>query len=311
MKASSIARATAALAGAAAMVAVGGAATAGAQETDGDSGSLTVNGSGVHSDSLASPKFSSSTDPLDFSSWQLCDVEAFPYGGPTGTVGPFGACAEVVVRGGEMNIGGLNVPIPDGSLRVAGQEIPVLSPPANFPSGVTTFEGAPGTPHGYGVDHRDLPIPGGALGSADGFNLTSVSATVEALETPVLNALAGSIDMPIRVKLENPMLGNSCYLGSQQNPIVLNIRTSDHGAPGAMPDRFQGVPGGAILGSVGSDSDFAVPAAQGCGLWGSLNWLVNMRANAPSPAGQNSIITEYDAYHAPAPSVIAWRNSQG
>lgn len=127
------------------MVAAGGGAAAVAQEADGDTGSLTVNGSGVHSDSLASPKYSASTNPLDFSMWELCDLDSFPLGGPTGTAGPFGTCTEVLVKGGEMNIGGLEVPVLDGSLRVSGQEVPVLAPPMNFPSGEIAFVPAPGT----------------------------------------------------------------------------------------------------------------------------------------------------------------------
>lgn len=290
----------------------GGGATALAQENDNDTGSLTINGSGVHTDSLAAPTYSAATDPLDFSMWELCDLDVFPYGGPTGTAGPFGNCVEVLVRGGEMNIGGLEVPILNGSLRVTGQEIPELAPPTNFPSGENSFTGAPETPNGYGVDHRDLPIPGGALGSADVINLTSVNASVEAVGTPALNTLGGEIDLPIRVKLENPLLGNDCYLGSQQAPIMLNIRTDEFGALGAISELYgEGVPGGYVLDNVGSAHDFAVPAAQGCGLWGSLNWLVNLRANTPSPEGDNSINVEYDAFTATPAAVRSWRDAQG
>lgn len=310
MKISSTLRASVALVGAAAMVVAGAGATATAQEPDDDSGSLTINGSGVHTDSLASPQFSAETDPLDFSMWELCDLDAFPYGGPAGNAGPFGACTEVLVRGGEMNIGGFEVPILEGSLRIAGQEMPVLAPPANFPIGDPVFEPAPGTQ--YGVDHRALPVPGGALGSADVINLTSVSASVEAVSTPVLNTLGGEIDLPIRVKLENPLVGNDCYLGSQQEPIMLNLRTSDFGEFRTVEEKYgAGTPGVWIDGAAASDDDFAVPAAQGCGLGGSLNWLVNLRANTPSPAGDNSISVEYDGFNAGNVAVRNWRDSQG
>ena len=310
MKINSISRASVALAGAAAMVVVGAGATAIAQEADDDTGSLTVNGSGVHTNSLASPQFSATTNPLAFSMWELCDLDAFPYGGPTGTAGPFGACTEVLVVDGEMNIGGLEVPILEGSLRVSGQEIPELAPPLNFPIGNPVFEPAPGTQQG--VDHRALPVPGGALGSADFINLTSVSASVEAVDTPVLNTLGGELDLPIRVKLENPLLGKDCYLGSQQDPIMLNLRTSDFGEFRIVEEKYgAGTPGVWIDGASASDNDFAVPAAQGCGLGGSLNWLVNLRANTPSPAGNNSISVEYDGFNASNIDVRNWRNSQG
>lgn len=311
MKIGLISRASVALAGAAAMVVVGGGATAVAQEADDSTGSLTVNGSGVHNDSLAAPTYTAATDPLDFSMWELCDLDVMQYGGPDGTAGPFGACTEVVVSSGDMNIGGLEVPIPAGALRVSGQEVPELEPPLNFPGSEINFSPGLGLETQHGVEYREVPIPGGAFGSADFIDLTSVNASVEAVATPVLDSLALSIDLPVRVKLENPLLGNDCYLGSEQDPIMLQLRPEDGGEFRGVADRFgEGVPGVWIDGAVSADRDFAVPAAQGCGLFGSLNWLVNMRANAPSPAGENSIAVEYDAYNAGNVAVRNWRESQ-
>lgn len=287
---------------------LGGGMPAIAAAQGADTGSLTINGSGVHTDSLASPTSTSETNPLEFSMWELCDLDQFPLGGPNGDLGPFGSCTEVVVTDGEMNIGGLEVPIPEGSLRISGQEVPELVPPGNFP-GDLTFNPGIGTEHG--VDSRSLPIPGGAFGSLDVVNLMSVNASVEALGTPFVDALNLHVDMPIRVKLENPLLGNDCYLGSEQDPIMLNLRYKEgHGGDfRSAHERFgEGVPGIWLDGPVSEDHDFEVPAAQGCGLGGSLNWLVNMRANTPSPEG-NSIWVQYDAYNASNVDVRNWRNS--
>lgn len=128
----------------------------------------------------------------------------------------------------------------------------------------------------------------------------------------MLNTLGGAIDLPIRVKLENPLLGNDCYLGSPQEPIMLNLRTSDFGEFRAAEEKYgAGTPGVWLDGASAADDGFAVPAARGCGLGGSLNWLVNLRANTPSPAGNNSINVEYDAFNAGNVAVRNWTNSQG
>lgn len=306
MKINSISRASVALAGAAAMVVVGAGATAIAQEADGDTGSLTVNGSGVHTNSLASPQYSAATDPLDFSYWEECDIEKSTAIG----LGTFGGCQEVIVRGGEMNIGDLNVPIPDGSLKISGGSRPFLND-IGFPTGESEF--VPALNSEYGVFQRELPVPGGALGSANFINLTDASASVEAVGMPDLRALELAIDMPVRIKMENPLLGDSCYIGSEEDPIMLNIRPDSGGQTIGINERYQDfggtVPGIMVEGAVGSDHDFAVPAAQGCGLGGSLNWLVNWRANSPSPAGENSITVEFDAMDAGVTMITDWRDN--
>lgn len=303
MKIGSISRASVALAGAAAMIVVGGGATAVAQEAQEDSGSLTFNGSGVHNDSLASPTYSAVTDPLEFSYWEECDIENTKVIG----IGTFGGCQEVIVRGGEMNIGDLTVPIPDGSLKISGGSSPILND-IGFPSGELDF--VPALNSEYGVFHRELPVPGGAFGSANFINLTDASASVEAVGMPKLDALALAIDLPIRIKMENPLLGDSCYIGSEEDPILLKIRPDEGGETIGVADHYgEGVPGILVDGAVGSDDDFDVPGATGCGLGGSLNWLVNWRANTPSTAGQNSITVEFDAMDAGIPRIEAWKAS--
>lgn len=183
-----------------AILALMGAGAAHAQPTEEDTGSLTINGSGIHTNSLASSGDASVTDPLEFSMWELCDIENVKTIGIGGNT--FGGCQEVLVRGGQMNIGDLEVPIPDGSLQIAGGSRPVLNP-VGFPTGESDF--VPALNSDYGVFHRDLPVPGGAFGgSADMINLTAVSASVEAVGMPDLRAIDLAIDMPVRIKLENP-----------------------------------------------------------------------------------------------------------
>lgn len=289
-----------------ALIGTGLAGAAPSSDLSSDSG-----GSAASSGSSASKASADVNDPLTFSMWETCDTEASAaMGGPDGTI-PFGGCVEAVVRSGTMNIGSFSVPIPDGSLRISGGIKPVLND-SGFPSGTNTFVPSTGAP--YGVFYRDLPVPGGALGtgSAENFGLTSASASVEAVGLPEINLLSLKIDMPVRVKLSNPLLGDNCYLGSADDPINLHLAPKspdDMGEFTSVGSRYPGVPGTLIAGAINVDNDFAVPSATGCGLLGSLNWFVNARAHTPSASGNNSLTVTFDAYNASITAVEKWRES--
>lgn len=64
--------------------------------------------------------------------------------------------------------------------------------------------------------------------------MNSVEATAESADTPPdFNFLAGItagqpiITLPIKLHLQNPMLGPSCYIGSDANPIVVHPENTD------------------------------------------------------------------------------------
>ncbi|WP_182359247.1 hypothetical protein [Tomitella gaofuii] len=297
-----------------ALVGSGLAGAAPSSELSSDSGGSS--GSGGLSASVAS---ADANGPLTFSFWDNCDTAATTaWGGPAGTIA-FGTCIEDVVRSGTMQIGGFTVPIPDGSLRISGGAKPVLNE-QGFPTTDAEFIPAPGTK--YGVFYRSLPVPGGAIGtsSAENFGLTSVQATVDPVGMPDVtpdgnSLLSLSIDLPVRIKLSNPLLGDNCYLGSEDDPITLRIRTTDTSqqewtsVADKYPDAPAGIPGGYIGNTIGGDNQFAVPGATGCGLFGSLNGLVNARAQAPSPSGNNSLTVSHDVYTAAPKDVAAWKGT--
>jgi hypothetical protein len=103
------------------------------------------------------------------------------------------------------------------------------------------------------------------------------------------------VRLPVKVHLQNPLLGKSCYIGSDSNPIVLRPETITRGTISSAP--FGGGFIGFILNVAGStlgDDSFAVPKATGCG--GALSLLINPLVNAkqmlPSPAGQNAVVLD-------------------
>jgi hypothetical protein len=103
----------------------------------------------------------------------------------------------------------------------------------------------------------------------------------------------------IKIKLINPLLGNNCYIGSNNNPIVVNPQLSV--APGGQliqetdpnpakhPDTFVLD----ITKAIASDSTFTAPGLTGCGPGGLANVAVDeaidTSAGLPAASGVNSL----------------------
>jgi hypothetical protein len=105
--------------------------------------------------------------------------------------------------------------------------------------------------------------------------------------------------LPVKVKLENPLLGGECYIGSSSEPIELALTTGTTSPP---------APNKAIKGKLGEITSkekgkilvikkntlvgnaFAVGKAHGCGLLGVLDGLIEAKLGLPSAAGKNTAI---------------------
>jgi hypothetical protein len=176
------------------------------------------------------------------------------------------------------------------------------------------------------------PVPGGLLGVQapswwpqylkDLFNetinngFTGVTATVElagsasAIKANLGNAITESgtaFGLPVKVKLSNPFLGSNCYIGSNSNPIQLNLTTGTT----APPPPNQPISGNRGEGSNFEekililshnrlvDNAFATPGANGCGgilLSWAIDPFVNSIVGIPSPAGTNTAVLEGTTY---------------
>ncbi len=137
-------------------------------------------------------------------------------------------------------------------------------------------------------------------------SVLGVKAQVELAGVPTnFNRLAALLTnygpvftLPIKVHLISPALGKNCYIGSDDNPIVLKPETLKSGASDGHSVQYDrdgkefGVAFLDITGATLGDDSFAVPAATGCGLLGMLNGAVNGKVGLPSPAGNNSLVLE-------------------
>jgi len=100
--------------------------------------------------------------------------------------------------------------------------------------------------------------------------------------------------LPVKVKLTNPLLGGKCFIGSDEDPIVLNPIFNPLGSFGFEPDPDPvNFPNAAVLsirGSTLTDDVFSVPAATGCGPGGSASAAINTFLGLPSPSGNNHLV---------------------
>jgi hypothetical protein len=111
---------------------------------------------------------------------------------------------------------------------------------------------------------------------------------------PVTNFGLTTWTQPIKIQLINPLLGSNCYIGSDDNPIVvnpaitggtLNVLTDPN------PTKHPNTVVLEILGGTASDNTFAAPVLTGCGPGGSANIPVDEQldsyAGLPAASGSN------------------------
>jgi hypothetical protein len=108
-----------------------------------------------------------------------------------------------------------------------------------------------------------------------------------------------ALTLPVKVKLENPLLGGECYIGSSSEPIDLSLTTGATSPPapnksikgklGELTSKAEGeilvINHNTLVGNA-----FAVGKVHGCGLLGILDGLIESKLGLPSPAGENTAI---------------------
>jgi len=161
---------------------------------------------------------------------------------------------------------------------------------------------------GETLSKTPLTVPGGLVG-IEGLG-GEVTATAEIAGPPssvIVNRIGlalgnePAVTLPLKIHLENPTLGNECYIGTDAEPIVLHLTTGTTSPP--FPGKpisgkfgtFENAGKGKIRRYIGNslvDNDFAVPGATGCG--GVLSFLidpgVDLIVGIPAPAGFNTAI---------------------
>jgi hypothetical protein len=213
-------------------------------------------------------------------------------------------CVYSTVTSGQFTLGGKTVTI-DKTVTLQGgisSVSPDLVPAAD----------------GNTLSRTPLTVPGGLVG-IEGLG-GEVTATAELAGPVQLNAAnllkrsGTAVSLPLKVRLENPVLGEGCYVGSESEPVNPLLTTGTTSPP---------APNKPISGSVGKiefaageriailptslvDNAFAVPGANGCGPLPLLtDPLVDAAAGIPAAAGHNTAIMNGLLETAPSAEVKA------
>jgi len=214
-----------------------------------------------------------------------------------------GGCFTSTIKGGHFKMGNKNVPI---------------EKPMTLSGGFDFYGKVSFSPSG-GLTKVKQKVPGGVIGLTGltwlteflGSDALTLYATTELAGTPS-SPLEPPVTLPIKVHLQNStgVLGPNCYVGSNSNPIVLNLITGTTSPPppnepitGVNPTfSFDESRPNVILANNGTfvDNSFSAPGASGCvlTLFGfipvSINGLVNSQSGLPAPAGTNETVQNID-----------------
>jgi hypothetical protein len=219
-----------------------------------------------------------------FPNFSDCPREGLPSGS---------ACIDIQSVRGELEIKGFRVPL-DHSLEIRGA---LREPEGTFipPRGTNGFFAEP------------VRVPGGLLGFELPFEFEKVTATAELAGTPeqiIIRPGDQTISMPLKVRLSNPLIGRNCHIGSNRNPVRLNLipgTTSPPPPNRPITGRFgtiEFIPPNLLISREGIDveNSFSIPGAQECGgLLEINNVLVDLKLGLPSAAGNNTAIINNEA----------------
>jgi hypothetical protein len=232
-------------------------------------------------------------------------------------------CLQAVVGKGEVVLGKKKVPVVNPVTLQGGFSAPTLNP--------ETFEFSSnfyGATNGVTLSKNPQPVPGGLsglinckeisswlvrIGCETVFEngLTGLNATLE-LAQPATNIKISEtnlileegtvLEMPLKVHLENPLLGDSCYIGSSTAPLKWKLTAGETEPPaGTAPITGSGgepelkeenlilqVNGASLV-----DNAWSAPVANGCGgpiVELILDPIVNSSIGLPTAAGKNVAI---------------------
>lgn len=244
-------------------------------------------------------------------------------------------CVYSVTDGGEVVLGSKTVPIVKPVTLQGGYGQP------NFDEEspeflVSKFVAAT---NGVTLSKAPQPVPGGLLGllppesspplikalvkAATENGLTGVNSTLELArpaseirlsENHLAEGEGVALVLPLKARLENPLLGSSCYVGSSANPLYWELTTgkTNPPSPNKSINGFVGnihfLEGGTVLeaeNAVLVDNAWSAPEADGCGglLSAVMDPIINLASGLPAKAGTNTAILENDITETTADTV--------
>jgi hypothetical protein len=139
----------------------------------------------------------------------------------------------------------------------------------------------------------------GVTGLNATLELAQPASAMEISESNMARREKVALKLPVKMRLENPLLGESCYVGSEGSPVIWNLtsgktappppNTSIEGASGVVSALEEGLVAH-LTGNSLVDNAWAAPKAAGCGGIFSfiLDPIINAAGGLPAAAGTNS-----------------------
>jgi hypothetical protein len=272
-----------------------------------------------------------SAEPMGiFKVFKYCPLEYVPAG--------LKECSYGQTTEGYFKVGTTTVPITGSgkTITLQGGNIPTGNP-----ENEAEYFALPAKAPGESLSKTELEVPGGLTSIINCKEITGeflfekglrawckaffegsllgVTATTELVaneKNPVivnelnLNLESGTaLTLPLRVHLKNPLLGNSCYIGSEADPLELHLTTGTTSPPKGFKalKGKRGTPESVeekeyeklrLIGNSLVDNTFTAPAPEGCGevelfgkkYTGVLDFLVESKLKIPNKAGENEAV---------------------
>jgi hypothetical protein len=162
----------------------------------------------------------------------------------------------------------------------------------------------------------ELAFENGVTGVTATTELAAPASSIGINEFNFLLETGTALSLPVKVHLENPFLGSSCYIGSNSSPIVINLTTGTTSPPppntpitgsrGTIEEAGEGAIGIFRKNSLVNNS-FAAPGSNGCGgvFAFVIDPIINSKLGLPSAAGHNTAILNGTLEQAAASDVKA------
>jgi hypothetical protein len=119
--------------------------------------------------------------------------------------------------------------------------------------------------------------------------ITELAAPASSIGLHTFNLLGETgtaLLLPVKVRLENPFLGSSCYIGSNAKPINIEFTTAPPGSKGELStNKAETII--TISKNILVNKTFSAPAVEGCA-GGLLDGIVDSKLGLPSASGKNS-----------------------
>lgn len=258
----------------------------------------------------------------EFTRFQQCPYTSFP---------EVRRCLLSETVGGTVVMGSKTVPVVNtqtlqGGLSVADENgvrtmfaakngITLSKTPQPLPGGLAGLVKCQEIGIGFIREACKAVFENGVTGVNSYLELAKPASAVKVNENALAEELGIALEMPIKIRLENPFLGSECYVGSNSSPIIWKL-TSGTTAPPAPNKPITGDAGELDLFEEGSvlrlknavlvDNSWAAPSANGCGGIFSfiINGIVNSSSGLPAKAGTNSTTLKNTIWQSPAISVL-------